>query len=226
MEAGMNKTCVVEPTCRVIGLRIPFPLSEQRPPQIFAFSSLLSSSDSRTIPSGCFSGVTLARRHSGQMWWGPWSWPASRVTKRLRFFHRTLTPPYQWMNHCSSTPPSRKFTTAWMTSLEADTVFWRDWGPRDWPWRWGPSWGTGRRPFVLALSKSVGPAFTFWSHTPKLWYCDSETEPLSLGSFLLELNYYESKRSQIPFASRCFLCLQWTIMWHLLVSRSFSISWT
>nr|XP_017502965.1 Golgi SNAP receptor complex member 2 isoform X4 [Manis javanica] len=43
-------------------------------------------------------------------------------------FHqmRTLTPPYQWMSHCSLTPPSRKFTTAWMTSLEAGTVFWRD----------------------------------------------------------------------------------------------------
>ncbi|XP_029423846.1 uncharacterized protein LOC103742921 isoform X2 [Nannospalax galili] len=29
-----------------------------------------------------------------------------------------LIPPYPWMNHCSLTPPSRTFTTAWMTSLE------------------------------------------------------------------------------------------------------------
>lgn len=36
-EAGVNKTCVVELVQRVINLRrAPLPISEQRPPQIFA----------------------------------------------------------------------------------------------------------------------------------------------------------------------------------------------
>ena len=47
-----------------------------------------------------------------------------------------------------------------------------------------------------------------------------------MGSFLLEVDYYESKSSRIPFANRYLLCLQCTIMWHLSVSRCFSISWT
>lgn len=37
-----------------------------------------------------------------------------------------------------------------------------DWGPRDWPWRWGPCWGTGRRPLVLASSNSLVTVFIFW----------------------------------------------------------------
>lgn len=103
-----------------------------------------------------------------------------KLIKCLHFFHRTLTPPYPWMKHCSLIPPSRTFTTAWMTSLEAGTVFWRDWGPRDWPWRWGPCWRIERRPLILALSYSLASVFLFCFCVPSSWCCDCKAKSLSL----------------------------------------------
>ena len=136
-------------------LRIALPLSGQRPPQI---STLLFSLLQVPLILAPFPLAVLPAwpwpRDRVVSWGGDTrSWAAAKLIKCLRFFHRTLTPPYQWMNHCSLTPPSRKFTTAWMTSLEAGTVFWRDWGPRDWPWRWGPIWGDREKALCFDFSQ-------------------------------------------------------------------------